>query len=206
MVARRRGLPFVFLLVLGSLAAPLPIRAAAAAPVRPKEMQARKAFAAGEWKEALQLFAELYAETLHPVYLRNIGRCHQKLRDPERAIDAFREYLAKSRQVGPQERAEIDGYIQEMQALQAERARAAAPAPVTEPAPAPPAPDLGARPPPAPLVQTTAPPPRPAIYTRWWFWTGLAAVVAAGVIVVVALNRSSGGDMCPPGVNCQGTP
>ena len=52
------------------------------------EMKARESFAAGRYDQALELFAKLYAETLHPVYLRNIGRCHQKMREPQKAIDA----------------------------------------------------------------------------------------------------------------------
>lgn len=73
-------------------------------------MQAREAFAAGRFDDALTLFAKLYAETLHPVYLRNIGRCHQKMRQPDKAIDSFRDYLAKSPKLSRAERTEIDGY------------------------------------------------------------------------------------------------
>src|SRR5215471_17882594 len=101
--------------------------AAATAGDRQSEMKAREAFAAGRYDEALQLFAKLYAETLHPVYLRNIGRCHQKMREPDKAIDAFRDYLAKSKKLPADERAEIQGYIKEMEALRDEQARAAAP-------------------------------------------------------------------------------
>ncbi|HEY5447466.1 MAG TPA: hypothetical protein VIQ54_01905, partial [Polyangia bacterium] len=43
------------------------------------EMKARTHFAAGEYKEALEIYARLYAETMHPTYLRNIARCHQNL-------------------------------------------------------------------------------------------------------------------------------
>ena len=93
------------------------------------EMKAREAFAAGRYDEALDLFAKLYAETLHPVYLRNIGRCHQKMRQPEQAIDKFREYLAKEKKISADERKEIDGYIKEMEALRDEQARQKAPPP-----------------------------------------------------------------------------
>src|SRR4030095_16908553 len=122
MRARRRALEVVLLaaVIACPVLRPAPVAAAPSAPTatsRQKEMQARKAFAAGEWKEALALFADLYAETLHPVYLRNIGRCHQKLRDPDRAIDAFRDYLAKNKKVSADERTEIEGYIKEMEAL-----------------------------------------------------------------------------------------
>ena len=46
------------------------------------ELKARTHFAAGEYKQALDIYARLYAETMHPTYLRNIARCHQNLGDP----------------------------------------------------------------------------------------------------------------------------
>jgi hypothetical protein len=87
------------------------------------EMKAREAFAAGRFEQALDLFAKLYAETLHPVYLRNIARCHQKLREPQKAIDAFKDYLAKNKKISADERTEIQGYIDEMEGLKAEQAK-----------------------------------------------------------------------------------
>src|SRR4029079_4492546 len=113
------------------------------------------------YDEALQTFAKLYAETLHPVYLRNIGRCHQKMREPQKAIDAFKDYLAKSPKTGkdkvtPEEKTEIEGYIKEMEALRDEQARAATtpPPPVTPLTPvqplSPTGPPPGAPPPPDP--------------------------------------------------------
>lgn len=89
------------------------------------EMKAREDFAAGRYNQALETFAKLYAETLNPVYLRNIGRCHQKLREPDKAIDSFRDYLTKGKTITPEERAEISGYIKEMEALRAEQAEEA---------------------------------------------------------------------------------
>jgi hypothetical protein len=220
MPAPRRGIEVVMIVAAAALGAAT-VDAAAAPVPRAKEMDARRAFAAGEWKQALQLFADLYAETLHPVYLRNIGRCHQKLRDPERAIDAFRDYLAKSKQVSREERAEIDGYIAEMEALQesrrAERDRQGISASKPEAAAAPPlarteapvAPDLSPRPPPAgPSLQLTDPATagaEPPVYRRWWFWAGIGALVVGGVVAAIVLN-SSAGDRCPAGVDCAGAP
>jgi len=119
------------------------------------ELKAREDFAAGRYHQALDIFAKLYAETLNPVYLRNIARCHQKLREPNEAIDSFRDYLATGKTISPEERAEINGYIKEMEALRAERAdetkqakQAAAPPPPDAPATAP--------------VQPIAPAPAPA--------------------------------------------
>src|SRR4051794_26872725 len=109
--------------ILGVLAGVIGLGGAAQAADRQNEMKARESFAAGRYDEALQLFAKLYAETLHPVYLRNIGRCHQKMREPQKAIDAFQDYLAKSKKLPPDERTEIQGYIKEMEGLRDEQAR-----------------------------------------------------------------------------------
>jgi hypothetical protein len=161
---------------------------------RTKELAARKAFAASDWDRALDLFSDLYAETLHPVYLRNIARCHQKKRQPGKAIDAFHDYLAKSKDVSADERREIDGYIAEMQQLEDEQARQAAPPPV-----------VTAPPPPVPVTPLVSSPPPPLaeepVYRKWWLWTAIGAAVAAGVTAVVLLGRSgSPSKVCPPGV------
>src|SRR3954469_17072651 len=91
--------------------------ASSAAAVPPRELEAREAFATGKYQRALDLFGKLYAETLHPTYLRNIGRCYQYLGDPDRALISFRDYLHKARNVDPAERREVAGYIDEMEAL-----------------------------------------------------------------------------------------
>jgi hypothetical protein len=190
------------------------------------EMKARESFAAGRFDEALELFAKLYAETLNPIYLRNIGRCHQKLREPQKAIDAFHDYLAKGKKIGPDERAEIDGYIKEMEALREEQAKQAAPPPapvqpIVAPQPAgpppgyvapgpgyaaPPPAGYGAQPPAGSLVAEPGPPP-PAqsspIYERWWFWTAIGAVVAGGIVAALLIPGGTTKPACPTGVTCQ---
>ena len=87
------------------------------------ELNARQAFAAARYDEAIELFARLYAETLNPIYLRNIGRCHQKKREADKAIDAFQDYLAKGKSITASERKEIQGYIKEMQQLRDQQAK-----------------------------------------------------------------------------------
>jgi hypothetical protein len=169
------------------------------------EMKAREAFAAGRYDEALDLFAKLYAQTLHPVYLRNIGRCHQKLRQPEQAIDKFNEYLVKEKKISADERKEIDGYIKDMETLRDEQARQKAPPPPPVTPinagnnPPPPPPNYNYYPPP-PQTGTTsgtlvAQPPPPQedapIYKKWWFWTGIGAVVITSVIVAVVLTSGT---------------
>jgi tetratricopeptide (TPR) repeat protein len=184
------------------------------------ELKARENFAAGRYAEALDIFAKLYAETLHPVYLRNIGRCQQGLRQPQKAIDAFRDYLAKEKKISADERAEIEGYIKEMEALRDEQARQAqAPvvpiAPATPPA-APGPPPTGYAPPAGPEPTSTAsaslvaqPAPAPGsestpVYKKWWFWTLVGAAVAGGVIAAVVINSGTIKPPCPTSTSCGG--
>jgi hypothetical protein len=186
------------------------------------ELKAREAFAAGRFDEALSLFAKLYAESLHPVYLRNIGRCHQKMRQPQKAIDAFKDYLAKAKKIPADDRKEVEGFIKEMETLRDEQAKAATPTPppppvvtpTPTPTPTPPPeppvlmpmgsdPNAAGR---APTLVGQATPPAEAespVYKKWWFWTLIGAAVAGGVVAAVVL--SSGGverPNCTPPIIC----
>jgi hypothetical protein len=176
------------------------VPAVAAPPRDNREMQAREAFAAGRYQEALDVFVKLYAEKLHPNYLRNIGRCYQNLGEPDKAISSFREYLRKAKGVTPEERAEIDGYIKEMEELKQQRS---APPPPPRPEPkleAPPPPVVEERPSTLLAPVAPAPEPSPPFYTRWWFWgaIGGAAAVAAVVLLTRPKDPSCGGGrVCP---------
>ncbi len=101
---------------------------ALAAPVDKRELEARADFAAGRYQKAVDTFAQLFADTGDPLYLRNIGRCYQKMKRAQEAIDSFQEYLLKGKNLSKSERLEIDGYIKEMQALKASEAPPPAPA------------------------------------------------------------------------------
>jgi len=202
------------------------------------EMKAREAFAAGRYDEALETFAKLYAETLNPIYLRNIGRCQQKLKQPDKAIDAFHDYLIKGgKKISADEKAEINGYIKEMEALRDEQAakQQATPPPTTPVAPVqpiqPPQPEA---PPPGYTAQPAAtypgtqgtpgyPPgsqqqpsgtlvaqpsqPQPEsagpIYSKWWFWTIVGAVVIGGVVTAVALSSGTSKPDCVGAILCK---
>src|SRR6185436_583588 len=116
---------------------------------RERERKAMSAYAATRYQEALDLYADLYADFHDPLYLRNIGRCHQKLRHPDEAIASFEEYLSKYKRLSAAEIDEVQGWIAEMKELR--KAMAPPPPPVAEPAPAP-----------APVV-TPAPAPPPVV-------------------------------------------
>ena len=180
----------VLLLALASPAA------AFAAGDEGAELKARTHFAAGEYKEALEIYARLYAETMHPTYLRNIARCHQNLGNPDKAISSFREYLRKARDLPPDQRTEIEGYIAEMEQLkQSKTAAPATPAPAA-PAPAAPPPPADSSPalvgPPTVTASGTRDDDGGAFYTRWWFWTIVASVAIGGAATAFLLTRDSG--------------
>jgi hypothetical protein len=130
-------------------------------------VKAREQFALGHYAEALEIYGKLYAETTHPTYLRNIGRCYQNLGEPDKAISSFREYLRQAKDLPADQRAQVEGYIREMEELKQKREAATTPPPppaprteATTPSPAapPPVPALTAPPGAAPpLVEQSAP-------------------------------------------------
>ena len=193
-----------------AIALTVALGAPALAATDKRELQAREDFAAGRYQEALDIFAKLYAEKLHPNYLRNIGRCYQNLGDPDKAISAFREYLRKAKGVSVEERAEVEGYIKEMEALAMRKQLEAAPksppppppqlaAPATTPTASPAAVTLTATPEPAAPASESSP-----FYTRWWFWTIVGGVAVAGAGLAAAGVFTSHKDAtCDMGRICQ---
>jgi hypothetical protein len=170
---------------------------------KPREMQARTDFAAGRFAEALDIYAGLYAETLHPTYLRNIGRCYMNMSQPEKAATSFREYLRKAKEITAEERREVEGFIAEMDKQQKQEEVTAETTKRQEPPPPPPAPpppvrnDLVVKPAPAP-----APEPEP-FYTRGWFWGVVGGVVVAGVLGTLwATGTFSRKNKCVSGYTC----
>jgi tetratricopeptide (TPR) repeat protein len=93
-----------------------------------RETMARRFFAVGRYAEALDVYSKLYAETAHPTYMRNIGRCFQNLGEPDKAIASFRAYLSEARELTPDQRTQVEGFIREMEQLKQRRA-----VPVPEP-------------------------------------------------------------------------
>src|SRR5206468_2507699 len=76
---------------------------------RERERTAMSAYVAGRYQEALEMYADLYADFHDPVYLRNIGRCHQKLKHPDEAISSFEEYLARYKRLSATEIEQVQG-------------------------------------------------------------------------------------------------
>ena len=194
---RRVAVAISAIAALPAIAAPAATSGPAAMPDRP-DLQAANLFQSGRYADALAIYQRLYAETHHPTYLRNIGRCHQMLRQPQPAIENFRAYLRDARNLEPAEHTEIEGYIAEMQRLEVGAAPAASAAPPARPV--------------APASRPTATVSAPSaavassgsggITHKWWFWTGLGVLVAAGVITAVAASGGKERLPCPSGAVC----
>ena len=66
-----------------------------------------------------------------PVFVRNLGACFYYLRRPDPALSNLREYLHKKKDIAPDDRSEVEGWIAEMDKL-----RQYGPTPATGPVPA----------------------------------------------------------------------
>jgi tetratricopeptide (TPR) repeat protein len=175
-----------------------------------------------EYSDALTEFKNAYRVVQDPAFLFNIAQCYRKLGQDVEALDYYRNYLRRF-PTAPN-RGEVERRIQEIERELAAKAPAAAtPPPTVEPppsrppagtvtpltpAPAASAPPV-ALPAPTPAAPNTSPPAavvttspaagggegEPAFYRRWWFWTGVGAVVVAAVVTGIAVaTRGEVGD------------
>jgi hypothetical protein len=115
--------------------------AAAAGLDKQSTANAKKAtqlYKTGSYEEAATIFLQLSIDNPGmPVFVRNLGACYYYLRRPDPAVSNLREYMHKKKDISPEDRAEVEGWISEMTLLR-ERGSNAAPAPASVPA-APPA-------------------------------------------------------------------
>ena len=160
-------------------------------PYQAREVEAKKACLARHTDRGIELLAELYAETNDPTYIYNQARCFQQGGKSQEALNSFREYLRKARDLPADEKAQVQGYITELEA-QTRQASPATP------------PDLAAHPPGAgsgaggdhPVDLTARPADESSgapIYKKWWFWTGVGVLLAGAAVTVVAVATSGGG-------------
>lgn len=152
-------------------------------------VQGDEAFKQDRFEDALKAFQEGYALSDKPRFLLNIAHCQRKLGQLAEALASYKQFLATDPKAGDRELAEqmvaeVEPLVAQENAARIQREQAAQLAV----APAPPAPT------PAPTTHETIDvvekTPAP-LYTRWYFWAGIGAVVVAGVAVGFAL---SGGD------------
>jgi hypothetical protein len=185
-----------------------------------KVRAAKKACLSGDTKKGTELLADLYLDTNDANHIYNQGRCFEQNGQKEQAIPRFEEYLRKQKNLSADEVEVVRKRIESLQAAVDHRGKSAQPEPAAAPTPVPvplsPVPAASTIPPTAAPTNTaeplgilqTAPTPEPQetapVYKRWWFWTGIGAVVAGGVVTAVVLSSKSApkSPSCTPGVPC----
>jgi tetratricopeptide (TPR) repeat protein len=181
--------------------------------------KAEISFNLGKFPEALRDYQAAYEAKPLPGFLFNIAQCYRHMGNYERARFFYRRYLALDPKT-PNRRLVTDlitEVTQKMDSAPTPGAAAAA-SEATTPAlgvPTTPADNaaLGLTPTaaanatastliadPSTVTATPAPTSRP-VYKRWWFWTGIAAVVAGGVVATVLLTRSDPAHGTLPPIN-----
>jgi hypothetical protein len=116
---------------------PLVGRAALAAGLDKKgEADAKDAtrlFKQGLYQEAAPIYARLSVD--YPdmeVFERNLGACYYHLRQPEPALSNLRHYLGRKKNIGAEDKATVERWIDDMEKLRAQN-EAAAVAPKPQP-------------------------------------------------------------------------
>jgi len=121
--------------------------------------EAMRLYKEGNYEDAAKVFARLsinYPDML--VFVRNLGACYYYLRRWEPAISNLRDYEHRKKDIAADDRAEIAGWIGEMERLRDQAvAPPSAPAPTSQPATAP-----AASAPSAPLVASRVAMPAPS--------------------------------------------
>ncbi len=193
----------------------LPSRALAEAPaatVDAKEarrlfQKAELSFNLGKFEDALADYQSAYQAKPLTGFLFNIAQCYRNLGNWERARFFYRRYLTLEPRSPNRHRvedlvAEMSDRLDKQQATlplgtAGTSAAPTEPAVVAEPALTPPSAIAPALPQPsvAPVASSTlvaspaAAPERTPVYKRWWFWTGVGAAVAGGVVTAIVLSR-----------------
>jgi hypothetical protein len=109
--------------------------AEAAGETDPRELEARERCDSGDVRAGVAQLAQLYVATLNPIYVYRQAQCFQRNGRDENAIERYREYLRRTREVTPKGRQWIESRIRELEA--SSRAAALVPPPVSVPPPHP---------------------------------------------------------------------
>lgn len=138
----------------------------------------------GKFHDAAVEYEEAYKAKSDPALLFNIGQAYRLAGEAKPAVTAYRSFLRKLPDAP--NRVEVEAHIAKLQKQLDEQA---SPPPTVTPKP--PWPET----PVAPVVQAVPPPKRTPVYKRWWLWTAVGGVVAAGLAVGlgVGLTQGSGG-------------
>lgn len=131
--------------------------------------KAQKLFNLGKFDTALEEYEAAYEAKPLGDFLYNIAQCYRNLEDYDRAIFSFKKYLKEKPDAD--DRAQVEKFIDE---LEDKQARGEGQKFVDKPPPLPP-----------------PPPQETPIYKKWWFWTGIAVVGAAGGFGIYEVTKSN---------------
>jgi tetratricopeptide (TPR) repeat protein len=190
-----------FLLALLILVAPA--HADDQARARAAFKQGSRHYNLGEFQQALESFREAYRNVDDPSFLFNIAQCERQLGHKREAVREYRAYLNNA----PDNISNRDAIKQIVTQLEKEISdeQATTKMPPTTVTPPPPPPPLIATPTARPADDgaslTASAPPRdqhkPA-YKKWWVWTIVGGVVAAGAATGIALALTHGSTPSAP--------
>lgn len=168
-------------------------------------------YQAQKFEEAIPEFKAAYEIDPKPGLLFNIAQAYRKAGHPRDAIQYYDRYLSVEPRLDTDTRRKVDGYLAEarntLAALELEMKRRLAeekaareqepPPPAPQPEPVQPQPVLAQQPATPPgLVHVESNKTATPLYQRWWLWTIVGGVVAAGVVTGVVVGTQSGtGDM-----------
>jgi hypothetical protein len=126
-----RSLRIVFLALVTAVGV---VTVATELPARAAEMdknakadakEAMRFYKAGNYDDAAKVFLKLsiaYPEML--VFVRNLGACYYYMRRFEPALSNLRDYVHRKKDIAPDDRAEVEGWIGEMERLRDQAATA----------------------------------------------------------------------------------
>jgi tetratricopeptide (TPR) repeat protein len=165
--------------------------------------QGRRQFGQGQYEGAIASYRKAYELKADPSYLLDIAEAYRALDVPERAVFFYNRYL--SAHPNPPNRFEVEAEVARLKQRLPPEVVIAPAAPPPSPGSVPPSPrgralPLGA---PAAMGSDVGLAARPVrddqrpLVGRWWFWTAIGALAAAGATVAI-LSSSRGGDEPPP--------
>jgi tetratricopeptide (TPR) repeat protein len=152
----------------------------------------KAAYQAGKYADALSFFEQAHARSGRPELLFNIGQAAERVRQDQKALEMFRAYLTQV--PNAPNRVEVEARIKQLEQWVAQQNNEAAPvAPIAvAPTPAETAEQAPASPQNDPAYTEGDSAEGAPVTEKWWFWTGIGAVVVGGTAVALAV--ALGGD------------
>jgi tetratricopeptide (TPR) repeat protein len=155
----------------------------------------RAAFDAGRFTEALERFEHAYSLSGRSELLFNIGLAADRIREDERALEAFEQYLEETPDSTHRMQVEqrVIALREAIDREQRKQSRAVAPTPAEVASASARAPER------TPLGPSPSERDDGGVLSEWWFWTGTAVLlIAGGATAYVLLQPEEQADLPRP--------